>query len=269
MTWDEALHPRDDKGRFISRNSAASWAESKLAGKGFTPTVPKVRLTTGTRVKRAIHPEMRKHVQEAVSRAGYDKLFERHPIEFHESDPKSGTARGSYSTGSSVINIRSSTFDKTPKPGDVKLVREDVIVKGGPKNHVVEDPLDAVASIQRTITHESSHHMHWAIWRRAGAGQKAWYGKSKFALDAKAPVRGIEKQYEGNEAAQIAFEIERMYRKAKRTKNAVSRYALTNSREWFAETATAYVMRGDEFKRSRPKEYALVKRARVLFGITT
>jgi hypothetical protein len=57
------------------------------------------------------------------------------------------------------------------------------------------------------------------------------------------------------------------HKASRRAHSAVSLYALSDHREWFAETHSAYVMHGDELKQKRPQDWALMRDVRRHMGL--
>lgn len=85
----------------------------------------------------------------------------------------------------------------------------------------------------RTLVHELGHHVHLTVL---------------------------------GEASPHDAEARRLHASAVARQDAVSKYALVNHKEYFAEVHTAYVWRNAELKEQRPEDYEFMRKARIAAG---
>ncbi len=84
------------------------------------------------------------------------------------------------------------------------------------------------------VIHELSHHMHHALVKKN---------------------------------PQLTKQVDAIYSNRFEHQKTASRYAMTNEKEWFAETHTAYVFHNEELKRNDPEAWELMRAARRTLGM--
>jgi hypothetical protein len=227
----------------------------------------------------ASSPRTKANVEEGIRRGGFEEHLRRSPLDggFGEHplslDSPAGDAHpmanGLYSWGRGPHTIsmldREGFGKRFEAKEEIYAEREAKRAAAGkpPRERKLGPDIHSVSSMastpdemqQRTTVHELSHHLHLADLKRKRVGDK-------WVIDEAA-------------STPLSLKVDGMVKKAFRHRTdgaepawTVSKYALANHKEWFAETHAAYVFHPKRLRKKDPEAYALMRKIRKMRGIS-
>ena len=217
----------------------------------------------------------------AIKTGGFDKILEKHPLKHVEFVHQSSNRGGDYASNTGVIRLNT---EFKPHPQDYKIQKAGTTTwspepnVGWTKGNTAKlgDAENKLGARQYVAIHELSHHLHYSLAKEAFVaaepnakftGNGAYNLFQHDVVNFADKARGHGVTGDKAESAHLLDRIVTSAIAAKKGRDAVSQYARTNHKEWFAETHSAYVLHNAELKEARPRDHKLMQDVRKYMGM--